>query len=237
MCSQNLDRLEENLKLRKKLLSLGICSSVIGPTGPTGPSGGATGPTGPQGIQGPAGPQGIPGVQGLKGDKGDTGSQGLKGDKGDIGPTGPQGEPGPIISSTNEGMLFVSFAETKANGPMTFENSWLIPNDSQYFSLLNNNEVQIEPGIYEISLSCLIDASDVDHGVEVYLKTKEGAAIKDLDYKLPIGSTMPMNFSQNILFRFENITILEVEVNLLGDEETSNVEVSNTNLLIKKIHE
>ena len=36
-------------------------------------------------------------------------------------------------------MLFVSFAETKANGPMTFENSWLIPNDSQYFSLLNNN--------------------------------------------------------------------------------------------------
>lgn len=55
MCSQNLDRLEENLKLRKKLLSLGICSSVIGPTG-------------------------------------------------------PQGEPGPIISSTNEGMLFVSFS-------------------------------------------------------------------------------------------------------------------------------
>ena len=203
MCSQNLDRLEENLKLRKKLLSLGICSSVIGPTGP----------------------QGIPGVQGLKGEKGD------------VGPTGPQGEPGPIISSTNEGMLFVSFAETKANGPMTFENSWLVPNYSQYFSLLNNNEVQIEPGIYEISLSCLIDASDVDHGVEVYLKTKEGAAIKDLDYKLPIGSTMPMNFSQNILFRFENITILEVEVNLLGAEETSNVEVSNTNLLIKKIHE
>ncbi len=215
MCSQNLDRLEENLKLRKKLLSLGICSSVIGPTGP----------------------QGIPGVQGLKGDKGDTGSQGSKGDKGDIGPTGPQGEPGPIISSTNEGMLFVSFAETKVNGPMTFENSWLIPNDSQYFSLLNNNEVQIEPGIYEISLSCFLDGSDVDHGVEVYLKTKEGAAIKDLDYKLSVGSTMPMNFSQNILFRFENVTILEVEVNLLGDEETSNVEVSNTNLLIKKIHE
>lgn len=225
MCSQNLDRLEENLKLRKKLLSLGICSSVIGPTGPTGPSGGATGPTGPQGIQGPAGPQGIPGVQGLKGDKGD------------VGPTGPQGEPGPIISSTNEGMLFVSFAETKANGPMTFENSWLVPNDSQYFNLLNNNEVQIEPGIYEISLSCFLDGSDADHGVEVYLKTKEGAAIKDLDYKLPVGSTMPMNFSQNILFRFENVTILEVEVNLLGDEGTSNIDVSNTNLLIKKIHE
>lgn len=185
------------------MLSLGICSSVIGPTGP----------------------QGIPGVQGLKGDKGD------------VGPTGPQGELGPIISSTNEGMLFVSFAETKANGPMTFENSWLVPNDSQYFSLLNNNEVQIEPGIYEISLSCLLDASDVDHGVEVYLKTKEGAAIKDLDYKLPVGSTMPMNFSQNILFRFENVTILEVEVNLLGDMGTSNIDVSNTNLLIKKIHE
>lgn len=222
MCSQNLDRLEENLKLRKKLLSLGICSSVVGPTGPTGPSGGATGPTGPQGIQGPAGPQGIPGVQGPKGD---------------IGPTGPQGEPGPIISSINEGMLFVSFAETKANGPMTFENSWLVPNDSKYFSLLNNNEVQIEPGIYEISLSCFLDGSDVDHGVEVYLKTMEESAIKDLDYKLPVGSTMPMNFSQNILFRFENVTILEVEVNLLGDEGTSNVEVSNTNLLIKKIHE
>ena len=227
-CSQNLDKLEENLKLRKNLLSLGICSSVVGPTGPTGPSGGATGPTGPQGIQG---------LKGDKGDIGPTGPQGLKGDKGDTGLVGPQGEPGPIISSTNEGMLFASFAETKANGPMLFENSWLVPSDSLYFNILNNNEIQIQPGIYEITLSSFLDGSDVDHGAEVYLKTMDGSAIKDLDYKLPIGSTMPMNFSQNILFRFEDVTILGVEVNLLGEEETSNVVVSNTNLLIKKIHE
>ena len=227
-CSQNLDKLEENLKLRKKLLSLGICSFVVGPTGPTGPSGGATGPTGPQGIQG---------LKGDKGDIGPTGPQGLKGDKGDTGLVGPQGEPGPIISSTNEGMLFANFAETKANGPMLFENSWLVPSDSLYFNILNNNEIQIQPGIYEITLSSFLDVSDVDHGAEVYLKTMDGSAIKDLDYKLPIGSTMPMNFSQNILFRFEDVTILGVEVNLLGEEETSNVVVSNTNLLIKKIHE
>lgn len=227
-CSQNLDKLEENLKLRKNLLSLGICSSVVGPVGPTGPSGGATGPTGPQGIQG---------LKGDKGDIGPTGPQGLKGDKGDTGLVGPQGEPGPIISSTNEGMLFASFAETKANGPMLFENSWLVPSDSLYFNILNNNEIQIQPGIYEITLSSFLDGSDVDHGAEVYLKTMDGSAIKDLDYKLPIGSTMPMNFSQNILFRFENVTVLQVEVNLLGEEETSNVVVSNTNLLIKKIHE
>ena len=31
--------------------------------------------------------------------------------------------------------------------------------------------------------------------------------------------------------------ILEVEINLLGNEGTSNIDVSNTNLLIKKIHE
>lgn len=194
MCSQNLDKLEENLKLRNKLLSLGICSSVIGPTG-------------------------------------------AKGESGEIGPTGPKGDPGPIVSSSNESLFFASFLETSDPGEMIFDDTWLIPNESKYFSLIDDNKVQIQPGIYEISFSSFLDNSDVDHGAEVYVKTDSGAAIKDLSYIFPIGSTMPMNFSQNILFRFEDVTILQVEVTILGDENTSNVTISNTTLLIKKIHE
>lgn len=40
-----------------------------------------------------------------------------------------------------------------------------------------------------------------------------------------------------VLFRFEDDTILEVMTNLTGDINTSNVEVKDVTLLMKKIHE
>ena len=46
-----------------------------------------------------------------------------------------------------------------------------------------------------------------------------------------------MHFSQDILFRFEKANTLKVETSILGDEGTSNIVISNTNLLMKKIHE
>ena len=77
MTSQKIEQLKENLKIRNKLLSIGIGCPIAGPTGPIG-------------LQGPMGPQGK---QGLQGNIGQTGPQG------EIGPTGP------IASSSNEGLF------------------------------------------------------------------------------------------------------------------------------------
>ena len=46
-----------------------------------------------------------------------------------------------------------------------------------------------------------------------------------------------MSFSQNIVFRFEKLTVLEVGADILGDSGTSNVVITGVNLTIKKIHE
>lgn len=45
-----------------------------------------------------------------------------------------------------------------------------------------------------------------------------------------------MYFSQTTIIRFEKETSLQVVVSILGDENTSNVVISDVNLLIKKIH-
>lgn len=194
MSSYKFKELEENVKLRNKLLKLGFGCTIIGPTGP-------------------------------KGDKGDQGPQG------NIGPTGP------IASSSNEGLLFSGFVDTKTSEKMSINNSWLIPNESEYFSILNNTEIEIQPGIYEITFSGLIEQADDTHGATFYLQNSEGTALKDLTYKLEPNSGKQMSFSQNIVFRFEKETILEVAADILGDSSTSNVVISGVNLTIKKIHE
>ena len=252
MSCQNFEEIKKNLELSKNLRKLGICSVVIGPTGPTGPTGpsgsgagatgstgptGATGPTGmtgPQGergLQGPIGPQGEIGPTGATGPTGPTGAQGIQGE------TGPTGPSGTTPLSSNEGIVHASFLENEDTGVMEFENTWFVPNPSEYFKLLDNSHIEVEPGIYKISFSCYITGVDADHGIEVYLMDDTGAAIKDFDYKLEQGTLSQMNYSRVILFRFEKTTVLSVSVVLNGDKGTSNVKVSDTNLVLEKIHE
>ena len=45
-----------------------------------------------------------------------------------------------------------------------------------------------------------------------------------------------MHFSRVTFFKFETLIKLQVMVNILGEEDTSNVTISDVNLLIKKIH-
>ena len=177
--------------------------------GPTGP----TGMTGPQGESGPTGPTGIQGPQGE---------------------TGPSGT---VPLSSNEGVVHASFLETEDTGIMSFDNTWFVPNPSEYFKLLDNSHIEVEPGIYKISFSTYITGVDADHGIEVYLMDDTGAAIKDFDYKLEQGTLSQMNYSRVVLFRFEKTTILSVSVVLIGDKGTSSVKVSDTNLVLEKIHE
>lgn len=144
--------LEENLRLRNKLLKIGIGCPIIVPTGPTEP----------QGIQGPEGIQGT---------------------------TGPTGPTGPIAISSNEGLFFTSFLDTRIQGEMLIDTPWLIPNSSPYFSLPSTSEIEVQPGIYEITLSGLIEEADDTHGAEVYLMDDKGSTIKGLSFRLPAGNT------------------------------------------------
>ena len=155
-------------------------------------------------------------------------SQGL------IGPTGPQGE---TPSSSTEGIFFSSYNDTNDIEAMIINETWLVPEPSEYFIVPNNTEVEVEPGIYEIDLSGDIDGVDNTHGGSFYLVDSTGSAIKDLTFELPLSDISKMYFSKNILFRFKDDTTLEVMTNLTGDINTSNVEVKDVTLLMKKIHE
>lgn len=193
MSLDKYQELEENIKLRNKLLCAGIGYQIVGPTGPQGP----TGMTGPQGMQGPI---------------------------------------GPIAVSSNEGIFFTSFQDSVISDAMNLEDTWFIPSVSPYFSLPSENQIEVQPGIYEITFSGLIEKADDTHGATFYIKTGEGAALKDTVFKLEAGDGKQMNFSQTILFRFEDATILQATVDILGEEDTSNVVVSSVNLIMKKIY-
>ena len=180
--------IEENMKLRNRLLKLGIGCSIVGPKGP-------------------------------------------KGDKGD------RGEAGPVIPSSTEAIFSTGFNETNESEQMIFDTPWLIPNESEFFTQLSDSELEVKPGIYEITMSGLISDMDDSHGAEVYLETFEGTAIKDLDFKVLEGISKQVYFSKTIIFRFESPVILRVISNIIGDLNTSKVSISSVNLHIKRIHE
>lgn len=200
MSTEKYCNIKENIKLKNKLLNLGLLYTCIGP-------------------------------KGEKGDIGPTGPRGLQGEKGEIGP------PGPEIPSSTEGLFFADFKDTSTNSEMLFDNIWFIPNTSRYFTKINESEVEVQPGIYEIAMSVLISGVDDTHGAEIYLQNEKGEAIKDLNFKLLMGDGKQMYFSPNIIFRFDTITTLKVVTNITGDAGSSNVTISDVSLLIKKIHE
>ena len=149
----------------------------------------------------------------------------------------PKGNPGPIIPSSTEGIFFSDFNELTTSGEMIFDNTWLIPNVSDIFTIIDESKVEVVPGIYEISVSGLVTGIDNNNGAEIYLFTDKGAAIKDLNFKFPKGSSSQSYFSKTTLFRFEEESILDVTANIISDLQTSTVSISEVNLLLKKIRE
>lgn len=105
-----------------------------------------------------------------------TGPTGAQGIQGETGPTVPSGTT-PL--SSNEGIVHAGFLENEDTGVMEFENTWLVPNPSEYFKLLDNSHIEVELGIYKILFSTYITGVDVDHGIEVYLMDDTGAAIQE----------------------------------------------------------
>lgn len=174
---------------------------------------GMTGPTGPQGEIGPTGPQG------------------------EIGPIGPQGPEGEATIGNNDGLFFASYNDSDTTGAMILNDTWLIPNPSEYFLVPNDTEVEVVPGIYEINLSGQVSGVDDSHGGSFYLVDSTGASVKDLTFELLTGNISEMYFAKTILFRFESDMILEVLSSISGDLNTSNVKIKNVTLIMKKIHE
>lgn len=105
-----------------------------------------------------------------------TGPTGAQGIQGETGPTVPSGTT-PL--SSNEGIVHASFLENEDTGVTRFDNTWFVPNPSEYFKLLDNSHIDVEPGIYKILFSTYITGVDVDHGIEVYLMNDTGAAIQE----------------------------------------------------------
>ena len=124
------------------------------------------------------------------------------------------------IRNVTEGIFFASYNDTNDIEVMIINETWLVLEPSEYFIVPNNTEVEVVPGIYEIDLSGYIDGLDNTHGGSFYLVDSTGSVIKDLTFEL-----------------LEDDTILEVMTNLTGDINTSNVEVKDVTLLMKKIHE
>ena len=229
-----------------------------GATGPTGSAGaqglqgiqgikgdkGETGATGPTGSVGAQGPQGIQGIQGEKGETGPTGAtgptgsagaqgpqgiQGIQGDKGETGPTGPMAIP------SNEALLFASFAETNYSRLMAIQNQDIIPATSNIFNI-DKEKIVIQPGTYEITLAGSIEKVDDSHGGIFYLMKNTGAVVMDLSFHLLAGSTTQMHFSQTVIYTFDTETTVQVQAGITGQQDTSNVRISDVNLLMKKIY-
>lgn len=136
-----------------------------------------------------------------------------------------------------DAIFFTGYNDTNTSTILSLDTSWPIPNPNPYIKIINDNEISIPVGIYEISLSGLISNADDTHGGEIYVQDDTSSAVKDLLFTLPINTDKQMYFSKTIIFRFEKDTTLQVLTNILGNENTSNVSISNVTLSIKKIHE
>ena len=60
--------------------------------------------------------------------------------------------------------------------------------------------------------------------------------VMDLPFQLLAGLTTQIHFSQTIIYTFDSETPLQVQVEITGKQDTSNVRVSDVNLLMKKIY-
>ena len=156
-----------------------------------------------------------------------------KGEKGEIGPVGPKE---PIMEGSTEGMLFASFSETNISGLMNVQESNIIPTNSKYFEFVDNTEIKIKAGTYEIAFSGAIEDVDNSHGGIFYVRDSNGQVVMDLSFKLPSGLINQMHFSQNVLFEFKNDSSLQVMAGIMGDYASSKVKISDVNLLLKKIY-
>lgn len=165
-----------------------------------------------------------------------VGPTGPEGRMGKQGPQGEKGEDAINFPSSVESMFYTSYMDTKEDGLLTISEPWLIPNPNDNFEILNEHEILIKPGIYEITMASFISGADNNHGGIIYLQDENKTSIKDLYFKLEQEEGKVMHFYQTSLLRIENDTKYSVFVSVLGDQLSSNVKFSNINLILKKLY-
>lgn len=165
-----------------------------------------------------------------------VGPTGPEGKMGEQGPQGEKGEDAINFPSSVESMFYTSYMDTKEEGLLTISEPWLIPNPNDNFKILNEHEILIKPGIYEITMASFISGADNTHGGIIYLQDENKTSIKDLYFKLEQDEGKVMHFYQTSLLRIENDTKYSVFVSVLGDQLSSNVKFSNINLILKKLY-
>lgn len=165
-----------------------------------------------------------------------VGPTGPEGRMGEQGPQGEKGEDAINFPSSVESMFYTSYMDTKEEGLLTISEPWLIPNSNDNFEILNEHEILIKPGIYEITMASFISGADNTHGGIIYLQDENKTSIKDLYFKLEQDEGKVMHFYQTSLLRIENDTKYSVFVSVLGDQLSSNVKFSNINLILKKLY-
>ena len=168
---------------------------------------------------------------GPKGDQGPQGIQGPTGPRGEIGPTGPTNK----LSTSYDAIQFISYAQANYSKIMTFQETLAIPENNNYFKLVDNTNLEVkEAGIYEITLCGQISGVDQSHGAIFYLSNTEGSVIQDLSFEVKAGVVPRMDCSEATITKIEKPTALYVRCGIIGDSATANIDFSNVNLIIKK---
>ena len=118
---------------------------------------------------------------------------------------------------------------------MTIQNQDIIPATSNIFNT-DKEKIVIQPGTYEITLAGSIEKVDDSHGGIFYLMKNTGVVVMDLSFHLLAGLTTQMHFSQTVIYTFDTETTVQVQAGITGQQDTSNVRISDVNLLMKKIY-
>ena len=163
------------------------------------------------------------------------GPQGVKGEKGEKGDKGDPGEAGTNYPASYESLFYTSFNDAHDGGKLIINTPWLVPNPVDCFQILDESDILVKPGVYEITLSCQIMGTDDTHGAQVYLQDENGSEIKALSFIYPRNNGSFSSFYQTTLLRFEKDTILSVNTLILGDSTSHNISFSNANLMLKRL--
>lgn len=170
------------------------------------------------------------GKDGKKGEIGLQGPKGEKGDKGEVGPPGPQGD------SIYNAMTFASYYPSAVSGVIPIQRNYIVPEGSNIFKNLDGSTLEInEEGVYELTICGNIEGVSKTNGATVSIINPETLnIIENLNFNIQAGEISNMHFYKTVANRFEKNTKLQVRAEISGDEETSQVEFFDINIIIKK---
>lgn len=264
MGDNQIKRIEESLKIKKRLNEMGIFG-VAGPRGEKGEKGDASFASIEIGdvetvesdvfaevenvgtseevilnFKIPRGFDGKEGKIGPKGEKGDTGEKGEKGEKGDPGEKGEKGDVGPAGAGVGvtayNAILFVKYADATDVRSLTIKEKTFIPDSTSFFSVPSVINIDINfTGIYEITLCGKISGVTLDNGASFYLwNTVTGSVINNLTFSLNEGSMSDMNFSGTTITEIFAPATLQVKTAITNDAIGSTIKFVDINLIIKR---